>query len=85
MFVLDFRLTCMVLPLMPLFFVFRSYFENRLRAASDAHTAVQPRKQLLARAFGLHHPNPALAPGEESNVRIHGAARRRMEALNHRV
>jgi ABC-type bacteriocin/lantibiotic exporter with double-glycine peptidase domain len=35
MFVLDFRLTCMVLPLMPIFFVFRRYFEARLRAASD--------------------------------------------------
>ena len=33
--VLDFRLTCMVLPLMPIFFVFRRYFEARLRAASD--------------------------------------------------
>src|SRR5882724_12491538 len=35
MFVLDFRLTCMVLPFMPIFFVFRRYFEARLRAASD--------------------------------------------------
>jgi ABC-type bacteriocin/lantibiotic exporter with double-glycine peptidase domain len=35
MFVLDFRLTCLVLPLMPVFFVFRRYFEARLRAASD--------------------------------------------------
>ena len=36
MFVLDFKLTCMVLPLVPLFFVFRRYFESRLRDASDA-------------------------------------------------
>jgi ABC-type bacteriocin/lantibiotic exporter with double-glycine peptidase domain len=36
MFVLDFRLTCMVIPLMPLFFVFRRSFEGQLRAASDA-------------------------------------------------
>lgn len=35
MFVLDYWLTCMVLPLMPVFFVFRRYFEARLRAASD--------------------------------------------------
>jgi ABC-type bacteriocin/lantibiotic exporter with double-glycine peptidase domain len=35
MFVLDFRLTCVVLPLMPVFFVFRRYFETRLRGASD--------------------------------------------------
>lgn len=36
MFVLDFKLTCMVLPLLPLFFVFRRYFEGRLREASDS-------------------------------------------------
>jgi len=36
MFVLDFRLTCVVLPLVPLFFVFRRHFECRLRGASDA-------------------------------------------------
>lgn len=35
MFVLDFRLTCMLLPLMPLFFVFRKHFERRLQQASD--------------------------------------------------
>lgn len=36
MFVLDFKLTCMVLPLVPLFFVFRRYFENRLRSAAES-------------------------------------------------
>src|SRR6266849_2680690 len=36
MLVLDFRLTCVVLPLMPLFFVFRRHFESRLRGASDS-------------------------------------------------
>src|SRR5260370_27897610 len=36
MFVLDFKLTCMVLPLVPLFFVFRGHFEKRLRGASDS-------------------------------------------------
>ena len=35
MFVLDFRLTCVLLPLMPVFLVFRRYFENRLRRACD--------------------------------------------------
>lgn len=34
-FVLDFRLTCVLLPLMPVFYVFRRYFETRLRRASD--------------------------------------------------
>ncbi|HYY72342.1 MAG TPA: ABC transporter ATP-binding protein [Candidatus Bathyarchaeia archaeon] len=36
MLTLDYRLTCMVLPLMPLFFVFRKKFEKPLRRASDA-------------------------------------------------
>jgi ABC-type bacteriocin/lantibiotic exporter with double-glycine peptidase domain len=36
MFVLDFKLTCLVLPLVPLFFVFRRYFDNRLRGASES-------------------------------------------------
>jgi ABC-type bacteriocin/lantibiotic exporter with double-glycine peptidase domain len=36
MFVLDVRLTCMVLPLVPLFFVFRRSFEKRLRGASES-------------------------------------------------
>jgi ABC-type bacteriocin/lantibiotic exporter with double-glycine peptidase domain len=35
MFVLNFKLTCMVLPMVPLFFVFRKYFDTRLRGASD--------------------------------------------------
>src|SRR5260370_33997706 len=33
--VLDFRLMCVLLPLMPVFFVFRRYFETRLRPPSD--------------------------------------------------
>src|SRR5439155_15768150 len=36
MFTLDSRLTLMVLPLMPLFFVFRKKFERPLRRASDS-------------------------------------------------
>src|SRR6266849_293658 len=36
MFFLDFRLTILLLPLMPLFFVFRKRFESRLREASDS-------------------------------------------------
>ncbi len=36
MFALDFRLTGLLLPLMPFFFVFRRYFESRLQHASDS-------------------------------------------------
>src|SRR5260370_17635414 len=35
MFFLYFLLTILLLPLMPLFFVFRRHFESRLRQASD--------------------------------------------------
>jgi ABC-type bacteriocin/lantibiotic exporter with double-glycine peptidase domain len=35
MLVLDFRLTCMVLPLVPIFLAFSKRFESRLRQASD--------------------------------------------------
>lgn len=33
--VLNLRLTCIVLPLLPIFFLFRKYFDKRLRHASD--------------------------------------------------
>src|SRR6267142_1801801 len=36
MFVLDFKLTCIVLPLVPVFFLFRRYFDKRLRESSDS-------------------------------------------------
>jgi ABC-type bacteriocin/lantibiotic exporter with double-glycine peptidase domain len=32
---LNWRLTCVVLPLLPMFFVFRNYFQGRLRESSD--------------------------------------------------
>src|SRR5258707_14737777 len=35
MFFLDFRLTILLLPLMPIFFVFRTHFEIQLLQASD--------------------------------------------------
>jgi len=36
MFVLDFKLTCLALPLVPLFFVYRRYFDTQLRGASES-------------------------------------------------
>src|SRR6266403_901629 len=44
MFLLDFRLSCLLLPLLPLFFVFRKHFENRLREASDAAQRLSSRE-----------------------------------------
>src|SRR5438128_1453885 len=36
LFILDFKLTCLVLPLLPLFFLFGRHFEIRLRGASES-------------------------------------------------
>lgn len=36
MFMLNYKLTSMVLPLVPLFFVFRKYFDSKLREAADS-------------------------------------------------
>src|SRR5207245_10471430 len=44
MFTLDFKLTSLVLPLMPLFFVFRKKFEKPLRLASDSAQDKAPRE-----------------------------------------
>jgi len=85
MFVLDFRLTCMVLPLMPLFFVFRRYFEARLRAASDA---VQQQSSLESSFLQEHLASIIqiqLLHQERNQTRTfteRGAAR--LRALNHR-
>ena len=36
MFLLNFKMTCMVLPLVPLFYLFKKHFDGRLREASDS-------------------------------------------------
>lgn len=85
MFLLDFRLTCMVLPLMPVFFVFRRYFEDRLRAASDA---VQQQSSLESSFLQEHLASITqiqLLHQERNQTRAfmeRGAAR--VRALNHR-
>jgi len=83
--VLDFRLTCTVLPLMPLFFVFRRYFEDRLRAASDA----AQQQSSLESSFLQEHlasiTQIQLLHQEQNQTRAfgeRGAARKK--ALNHR-
>jgi ABC-type bacteriocin/lantibiotic exporter with double-glycine peptidase domain len=86
MFVLDFRLASMVLPLMPLFFVFRRYFEERLRTASDAvqqrssveSSFLQEHLASIIQVQLLHQERNQTCAFMES-----GAAR--VRALNHRT
>lgn len=85
MLTLDYRLTCMVLPLMPLFFVFRKKFEKPLRRASDAvqekaaneNTFLQEHLASILQVQLLHQENSQKQAFEERAVE-------RMKALNHR-
>jgi len=85
MFVLDFRLTCMVLPLMPLFFVFRRYFEEQLRAASDA---AQQQSSLESSFLQEHLASiiqiQLLHQERNQTCAFMERAAARMRALNHR-
>src|SRR5437588_2653605 len=85
MFALDYRLTCMVLPLMPLFFVFRKRFEKPLRRASDAvqqkaameNSFLQEHLTSMLQVQLLHQEKSQKQAFEERAVE-------RMKALNHR-
>lgn len=86
MFTLDARLTSIVLPLMPLFFVFRQKFERPLRRASDE---VQE-KAAIENSFLQEHLSSVvqvqLLHQEKSQTQAFlGRALERMKALNHRV
>jgi len=85
MFTLDYRLTCMVLPLMPLFFVFRKKFERPLRRASDSvqekaaseNSFLQEHLASLVQVQLLHRERSQTQAFLERAVE-------RMKALNHR-
>ena len=85
MLTLDYKLTCMVLPLMPLFFVFRKKFEKPLRRASDAvqekaareNSFLQEHLASVLQVQLLHQEKSQKQAFEERAVE-------RMEALNHR-
>ena len=82
---LDYRLTCMVLPLMPLFFVFRKKFEKPLRRASDLvqekaareNSFLQEHLASVLQVQLLHQEKNQKQAFEERAVE-------RMKALNHR-
>jgi len=85
MFVLDFKLTCMVLPLVPLFFVFRRYFEIRLRGASDSAQRQSSRESSFLQEHLSSVVQVQLLHQERSQTQTFlERAAARVEALNHR-
>jgi len=85
MFVLDFKLTCMVLPLVPLFFVFRRSFEIRLRGASDSAQRQSSRESSFLQEHLSSVVQVQLLHQERSQTQAFlERAATRVEALNHR-
>lgn len=86
MLVLDFRLTCLVLPLMPLFFAFRRHFESRLRQASDSAQKQSSCESSFLQEHLASVIQIQLLHQEQSQVRAFlERASARMKALNHRT
>jgi len=85
MFVLDSRLTCLVLPLMPLFFVFRRHFESRLRRASDTAQQESSRESSFLQEHLGSVTQIQLLHREQSQSQVFlERATARVKALNHR-
>jgi ABC-type bacteriocin/lantibiotic exporter with double-glycine peptidase domain len=85
MFVLDFKLTCMVLPLVPLFFVFRRYFDSRLREASDTTQQQSSKESSFLQEHLSSVTQIQLLHQERNQTQIFlERARARVKALNHR-
>src|SRR5260370_17855233 len=85
MFVLDSRLTCLILPLMPLFFVFRRHFESRLRRASDTAQQQSSRESsFLQEHLGSVTQIQLLHLKQSQTQAFLEQATARMKALNHR-
>ncbi len=85
MFVLDFTLTCMVLPLVPLFFVFRRYFDKRLREASDSAQRQSSRESSFLQEHLASVVQIQLLHQERSQTKAFlERAAARVEALNDR-
>jgi ABC-type bacteriocin/lantibiotic exporter with double-glycine peptidase domain len=85
MFVLDFKLTCMVLPLVPLFFVFRRYFDSRLREASDTTQQQSSKESSFLQEHLSSVTQIQLLHQERNQTQIFlERAKSRVKALNHR-
>ena len=85
MFTLDFKLTSLVLPLMPLFFVFRKKFEKPLRLASDSAQEKAARETSFLQEHLTSVIQVQLLHQEKNETHaFQKCARERMKALNHR-
>ncbi len=85
MFTLDFKLTSLVLPLMPLFFVFRKKFEKPLRHASDSAQEKAARETSFLQEHLASVIQVQLLHQEKNEIQgFENCARARMKALNHR-
>src|SRR5438045_2957859 len=85
MFTLDFKLTSLILPLMPLFFVFRKKFEKPLRHASDsAQEKAAKETSLLQEHLAAVMQVQLLHQEKNETQAFQNCARERMRALNHR-
>ncbi len=82
---LDFKLTCIVLPLMPLFFVFRKKFEGPLRRASDSvqERAAEENSFLQEHLSSVIQVQLLHQEENQKQAFLHRAVNR-MKALNHR-
>lgn len=81
--VLDFRLTCLVLPLTPLFFVFRRQFEIQLRRASDSAQQLSSRESSFLQEHLTSVIQIQLLHREKSQIQgFLERATARMNALN---
>ena len=85
MFTLDFKLTSLVLPLMPLFFVFRKKFEKPLRHASDSAQEKAAKESSFLQEHLASVIQVQLLHQEKNEIQgFEKCARARMKALNHR-
>jgi len=85
MFTLDFKLTGLVLPLMPLFFIFRKKFEKPLRHASDSAQEKATKESSFLQEHLASVIQVQLLHQEKNETQtFQERARERMKALNHR-
>jgi ABC-type bacteriocin/lantibiotic exporter with double-glycine peptidase domain len=85
MLILDFKLTSLVLPLMPLFFVFRKKFEKPLRRAADSAQQKAARETTFLQEHLASVIQVQLLHQEDYETQaFQNFARERMKALNHR-
>src|SRR5467141_2861100 len=85
MFVLNFKLTCVVLPLVPLFYVVRNYFDSRLREASDSAQRQSSKESSFLQEHLASVIQIQLLHQEKNQTQMFlERATARVKALNHR-